>query len=140
MDVESSRRVAGTLLLVLSSLPLGACSSSQLGTTRSSDAIAPGGALLTVDNQHVLSMRVYLIRGAVPIPLGSVDTLERRTFALPTSILGHGGAIRLMVDPLGSRRTFTSGWIQAGPGDHVEWKLAASLELSSFFVRSAASR
>lgn len=88
-----------------------------------------------MENRHVQDMRVYLIRGYTPIPLGSVGTLERRTFTLPTSMIGHGGTIQLMADPLGSRRTYTSDPIHAVPGDHVRWTLAPSLALSSFSVR-----
>lgn len=140
MNAKTSRRLAAALLVATASLPLGGCSSSKLREGGFRDTVTPGGALVTVDNQHVLTMRVYLVRGTLPIPLGSVDTLERRTFVLPTSILGHGGALRLMADPLGSRATFTSEWIQAGPGDHVEWKLASSLGLSTFSVRSVVPR
>lgn len=122
---------------VFLSLPLGACTSSQLGAHKPLDKPTPGGALITVTNGHVQDMRVYLIRGSTPIPLGSVSTLERRTFAVPTSQLGHTGTVRLMVDPLGSRQTFTSDWIPAVAGDHVEWSLAPNLKLSRVSVRSA---
>jgi hypothetical protein len=88
-----------------------------------------------VENQHLQEMRVYLIRGSTPIALGSVGTMERRTFTLPTALLGHGGVLRLMADPLGSRATFTSDWIPAAPGDHVRWTLAPSLKLSTHSVR-----
>jgi hypothetical protein len=100
----------------------------------------PGGALLTIENHHVQDIRVYLIRASTPIPLGSVGTMERRTFAVPTSQLGHRGTIRLMADPLGSTQTFTSDWVPAAPGDHVEWTLQANLKLSRVSVRSAMAR
>lgn len=126
-------RFAGVAALTLS---LWACtSSSQLWAGRPGDAPAPRGALLTVENQHVQDMRVYLIRGSTPIALGSVGTMERRTFALPTAVLGNSGSIRLMADPLGSRGTFTSDYIPAIAGDHVRWTLAPSLALSRFTVR-----
>lgn len=129
-------RLAGAAALMLSTLPLWACTS---GTRGPLDPPRPGGAVLTVENQHVMDMRVYLVRGYTPIALGSVGTMERRTFALPTSMLGHGGTIRLMADPLGSRGTFTSDFIQASPGDHVRWILAPSLSLSRFSVRHVVS-
>jgi len=86
----------------------------------------------------VQDMRIYLIRGSAPIALGSVGTMEQRTFALPTAVLGHSGTIRLMADPLGSRATFTSDYIPAAPGDHVRWILAPSLTLSRISVRRVA--
>lgn len=66
--------------------------------------------------------------------------MARRTFAVPTSQLGHQGAIRLMADPLGSTQTFTSDWVPVAPGDHVEWTLEANLKLSRVSVRSAMAR
>jgi len=130
------RRILGVALaLSLASLPLGACASSQLGANSPLDKSAPGGALVTVENLNPQAMRVYLLRGATPIPLGSVETLERRTFIVPTAVLGRTGQLRLMADPLGSRAAYTSDWIQASPGDLVEWKLTANLKLSAFSVR-----
>ena len=129
-------RLAGAAALTLSTLSWWACtSSSRLWADGAQDGPAPRGALLTVENQHVQDMRVYLVRGSTPIALGSVSTMERRTFTIPTSVLGNSGSIRLMADPLGSRGTFTSDFIPANPGDHVRWTLAPSLALSRFTVR-----
>ena len=129
-------RALGRLLalLVILGFPLGACSSSQSGAYKPLDGQAPGGAVLTVTNGHVQDMRIYLLRGATRIPLGSVSSAEHRTFALPTSMIGHMGEIRLMADPLGDRSTYESGVIPVGPGDRVEWRLAPSLSLSSYWV------
>jgi len=127
-------------VMLFSSLPLGACTSSQLGAYKPLDSPTPGGALITVENHHVLDMRVYLIRGSTPIPLGSVGTLERRTFVVPSSEFGHNGAVRLMADPLGSTQTFTSELVSAVPGDHVQWTLESNLKLSRLSVRSAMAR
>ena len=128
-------RLAGVLLVTTTALPLGACTPSRAGPSGPFDTPAPGGALITVDNQNAQSMRVYLVRGGTPILLGSVDTLERRTFSVPTSMLGHSGTLRLAVHALGSTSTFLSPLIPAAPGDLVEWRLAHELRLSSFAVR-----
>jgi hypothetical protein len=137
LAIRSGRAIhlAGVTTLTLSTLLLWACASSQLEAHGPSDAPVPGGALVTVENQHVQDMRIYLVRGSVPIALGSVGTMEQRTFAVPTVVLGHSGTIRLMADPLGSRATFTSDYIPATPGDHVRWTLAPRLGLSHFSVR-----
>lgn len=129
-------RLLPMLFLSTALLPLGACMSSRLGAhVPRSDVPTPGGILLTVENQHPQDIRVYLIRGETPIPLGSVRTLERRAFAVSTAILGHGGTVRLMADPLGSTQRYASVPIPAAPGDRVEWRLESNLKLSSFRVR-----
>lgn len=124
-----------TVLLITWSLPLGACSSSQLGAYQPLDGRAPGGVSLIVTNGHVQDMRIYLLRGATRIPLGSLSTGERRAFALPTAMIGHTGVIRLGADPLGSRDMYESELIPVGLGEQVEWRLAPSLGLSSYSVR-----
>jgi hypothetical protein len=96
---------------------------------------APRGALITVSNDHVQDVRVYFVREGMRIPLGSLTTGERRSFGVPSSILGAAGRFRLQVDLLGDARTFTSEWIPAAKGDHVEWFVGHSLPLSHFTVR-----
>jgi hypothetical protein len=89
---------------------------------------------------HVLDMRVYLLRGATQMPLGSVGTLEKRTFAVPSSMVGHDGTVRLVADPMGSRQTYVSDYIQAALGDRVTWSLAPNLKLSQYSVRRVMGR
>ena len=138
MLIQSHPSIRRTLTMMILYLPLGACTSSQLGPERLLDIAPPGGVLITVENQHVQDMRVYLLRGTASISLGSVRTLERRTFVLSSALVGHGGTVRLIADPLGSQQTFTSETIPAALGDHVTWSLAPSLRLSRFFVRRVA--
>lgn len=123
-----------TLLLVLS-FPLGACTSSQLRAPGPLDKQAPGGLLLTVVNHHTSDIRVHVMRGASSFPLGSLSTLERRTFVVPNSLMGHSGELRLMADPLGGRETRVSPIISAGPGDHVNWRIALHPNASTLVVR-----
>ena len=96
---------------------------------------APRGALVTVSNGHVQDVRVYLVREGLRYPLGSLTTGEHRSFGIPTAVLGAGGRFRLQVDLLGDARTYTSEWIPAAKGDHVEWFVGHSLPLSRFTVR-----
>lgn len=141
MGAASTRnRLFAVALLSASCIPPGACSSSQLGPFGALDTQAPGGLLVTVANQHPSDMRVYLVRGSSEMPLGSLGTLERRTFVLPTAVVGHAGTIRLMADPLGARQVIVSPLIAAGPGDHVEWRIATHPQNSTFSVRSVHPR
>lgn len=128
--------LALALTLILLILPLGACTSSRPGAEAPVDvASAPRGALVTVTNGHVQDVRVYVVRDGLQYALGSLTTGQRRSFGVPSSILGHGGRIRLRVDLLGDARTFTSTWIPATTGDHVEWSVGPRLSLSHFTVR-----
>lgn len=128
------------LAVIAFSLPLGACTSSQLGAVRPLDKQASGGALITVENHNTASMRIYILRATSRIPLGSVETLERRTFTVPTSILGPTGVLRLQADPLGSSRVYNSRPIPAGVGDRVTWRIAHSPTLSTHSVQRISGR
>ena len=123
-------------ILLTMGLPLGACSSSRLGVHSPLDvSSAPRGALVTVTNQNPQDVRVYVVRGGSRIPLGSLGTGERRSFPVPSSVLGASGGFRLQADPLGGSDAFTSDWIPATTGDHVEWTVAHRLKFSHFSVR-----
>ena len=131
----TTRRIFG-LALAATLLPLGACSSSHLGAKALLDTSdTPRGIPITVDNANYYDMRVYVVSGSTPYPLGSVRSSEVRTFVVPKPVFGVHGAVRLRAELLGSGETFTSEWISAGPGDRVEWKLASAIRLSTFAVR-----
>ncbi len=129
------RCAAPVLFTLLMLLPASACSSLRPALEAAPPDRIRHHARVTVQNQHVQDMRVYLVRGTTSVPMGFVATLETRTFRVPASLLGHSGTVRLMADPLGSARTFTSPAIPAGPGDQVLWTLAPNLRLSTFTVR-----
>lgn len=138
MDTPSTTRSRPLALVAAAILifPLGACHSSQLGVHAPSDAAAsPRGVSLTVTNDNYDDVRVYAVVGATLYPLGSVGSTSTRTFRIPTPIMGISGAVRLVADPLGLAEPFTSDWVVAAPGERIEWRLAANLKLSSFWVR-----
>ena len=47
----------------------------------------------------------------------------------------HGGALYLLVDPVGSEGTFLTDPILVGSGDSVTLRVGSRLALSSYFVR-----
>ena len=127
------------VVVLAASLPLVGCSAIQLRPgTGALDGQPPGGVLVSVENHHVLDVRIYVVRGTTLIPLGTVGTLERRTFALPSGLAGGFGTLRLAADPVGSAEMHGSPEIAADVGDHVEWRLEANLRMSRFDVRRAA--
>lgn len=128
-------RFRGIALFMMFTLPLGACASSQLGASAPDVLAAPRGALVSVQNRHVMDVRVYLVRPGARVRLGALGTMERRDFAVPSELLGLGGGFQLEAVPLGSTRSHMSEWISAVAGDRVEWTVAHRLRLSSVVVR-----
>ena len=135
------RSVDPRVFVLAALIPLVGCSPIQLRPGNGAlGGQSPGGVLVTVENHHAQDVRVYLIRGTTLIRLGTLGTLERRTFAVPTSMTGGFGTLRLAADPLGSGAIHGSPEIAAAAGDHVEWRLEANLGMSRHVVRHAKGR
>lgn len=130
--VDPGRAMAALLMIGL--LPLGACTSSQLGAP-APDAIAlPRGALLTVESQHVMDVRVFLVRPGLRVRLGTVGTLERRTFSVPRVLLGSQYGFWIDLVPLGSTEGYRTEFVPAAAGDRVTLRIAHRLPLSSVWA------
>jgi hypothetical protein len=130
-SIRSIRRFAVHLALLAGS----ACAPRAAHDPFRPTPTGSGGITVEVVDDHVLDMRVYLVRGVTPIPLGSVGSGERRVFRVSAAELGQSGAIQLMADPLGSQDRFVTEPIQVAPGQRVAWRLAHRLSLSSVTVR-----
>lgn len=129
-----ARPCVAALSLALSLVLKGCVPAPAADPYRPAPAVGEG-LTVAVTNDHVLDMRIYLVRGSVPIPLGSVGSAEHRVFRISPAELGHMGDIRLMADPLGRREPYVSDPIQVAPGQRVEWRLAHRLGLSSVTLR-----
>jgi hypothetical protein len=119
------------LLLILIMLPLGACTSSQLGVPTSLDKSAPPrGILLTVENRNAADARIYLVRAGIRLRLGTVGSHERRTLSLPTAYLGIPGGAVLETELMASRERHAMQPIAAVSGDRVAWTIGHRLPYS----------
>lgn len=95
----------------------------------------PPEAALHVVNSNWSDMTVYAVRNGMRSRLGTVPSMEKRTFRLPGHIVVAGGDFRLEADPLGSSRRYQSPSLVVGPGQVVEWRLENNLSLSSAVIR-----
>ena len=130
--INPERAVAALLMIGL--LPLGACTSSQLGASAPDTIALPRGALLTVESQHVMDVRVFLVRPGLRVRLGTLGTLERRTFSVSSALLGSQGGFWIDLVPLGSTDSYRTDFVPAVAGDRVRLRIAHRLPLSSVVV------
>jgi hypothetical protein len=113
----------------------GGCASAT-GTTQHQNADAASDrTMIRVNNHNWSDMTVYLVRNGARMRLGSVSSLDTRTFEVPNSLLVSTGEVRLVADPIGSTRVFTSPPLLIAQGQGAEWRLENSLALSSFWIR-----
>ncbi|MCI0434349.1 MAG: hypothetical protein L0271_12035 [Gemmatimonadetes bacterium] len=62
---------------------------------------AIGGAVIHVFNENFADVRVFLLRGSMPIRLGTVGSFEKRSFQINPAVVGSGGTVTLVVQPIG---------------------------------------
>ena len=124
------------LTLAAAATIAGGCASAT-GTTQSQNTDAASErTMIRVNNHNWSDMTVYLVRNGARMRLGSVSSMDTRMFEVPTSLLmSTSDEVRLMADPIGSTRVFTSPPLLIAPGRRAEWRLGNSLALSSFWIR-----
>jgi len=125
--------------LAAAAIIAGGCASATgatTGATQSQDVDAASErTMIRVNNYNWSDMTVYVVRDGTRMRLGSVSSLETRMFEVPTSYLISAGEVRLVADPIGSTRVFTSPPLLIAQGQGAEWRLENSLALSSFWIR-----
>src|SRR6476659_7895456 len=73
--------------------------------------------ILEVDNQNVLDMNVYVMRGSERIRLGTASGLHISHLKIPPDLIFGSTALRFLADPIGANRLPVSDEISISPGD-----------------------
>ncbi len=101
------------------------------------DSPAPRGrqvATVEVENNNWATMNVFVVQGSSRIRLGTVTSMNRAVFRIPTSLLSTSGGMRLVADPIGSLNAYTTSPIQVSPGERIEFTIQNHLAISSVSV------
>ncbi len=135
--MPKSRHRTGSLLLgVLLVLLLSGCSPGASSRLFGFGARAPREATrVEVVNDHFADVTVYAMARGARIRLGEVTGKNRETFSLSQAQLPPGSTLRLLVDPLGSGRTFLSDEVFPGRGAVVVLNVASVLQMSYVTLR-----
>ncbi|HEY0673672.1 MAG TPA: hypothetical protein VGD27_15445 [Longimicrobiales bacterium] len=89
---------------------------------------------LVVENNNWSEMVIYVMRGAARSRLGSVGSMSSAQFRITDTMVNGLGEVRIMADPVGSEKTYTSPVINVVPGARVDLKLQNHLAISYFSV------
>jgi hypothetical protein len=126
------RAIRGALVAVATAATLGACAPAM----EQAELAAPESqTTLIVQNNNWSDMVIYLARGPSRARLGSVTSMATAKFKISDAMSGGGyGDVRIIADPIGGNRTYTSPVINIVPGSQVEIRLQNNIQISSFSV------
>lgn len=124
--------VFAPLLAIAAAQVTGCTSAAGVAQAKSQEINAP---VVTVQNDHWLDVAVYLVNGTTRFRLGTVGAIGHETFRI-NSALGSPGALRLLIDPIGSQQGFTTDAFTAMPGQRIELKISSPITMSTVAVWS----
>lgn len=102
-------------LLLAVSLVTTACASRS--TAGSLDKPLP--TTVVVDNQGVLDMTIYVMRGAQRVRLGIAGGLTKTRLTIPQGVVYGAATLRFVADPIGGSRNPVSEEITISEGDEI---------------------
>jgi len=82
-------------------------------------AAATPRTTVSVENQALLDMTIYVISGSQRIRLGTARGLNTTELTIPPSIVFGVSTLRFQADPIGGSRTPVSETISVSEGDEV---------------------
>ncbi|MDZ7359670.1 MAG: hypothetical protein ONB46_02930 [candidate division KSB1 bacterium] len=106
-------RIATSLLFIL--ISLSACTTAR----HAGDEVEPK-TLVRVENRNFLDMKIYILRGAERIRIGTVTGNSTQVLVIPQYLVVNAGLIRFLADPIGGSQTPISQEISVRPGQEVE--------------------
>jgi hypothetical protein len=92
-----------------------ACASSS--TNAASAKQEP--ATVLVDNQALLDMTIYVVRGSQRLRLGTATGLSKTRMTIPASLVFGATSLRFQADPIGGTRAPVSEEITIRAGEEI---------------------
>lgn len=108
-------KIARRVFLGVLALTLAACTTAA-GRRQAADTPR---TTVSVDNQALLDMTIYVISGSQRIRLGTARGLNTTELTIPPSIVFGVSTLRFQADPIGGSRTPVSETISVSEGDEV---------------------
>jgi hypothetical protein len=84
----------------------------------------PVGTLI-IENDNPMNVNIYATRNGTRIRLGTVSGVSTREFDLRQDMLSGAGELRLVIEPIGSPRSYPAMPITVRRGDVIELRVSA---------------
>ncbi len=138
-DLSMAVKMIRTLLaLALAAAVIGvgtSPASARTSDTSERNAVSPAPSVtLYVRNNNWMDVNVYAFSGGKRRRLGMVAGNSSGKFVIPGWIIEGSRDLRLIADPIGSRRGVATHPVLVRPGDIIEYRVEYNLGLSSVMV------
>jgi hypothetical protein len=93
------------------------------------------GFSLILTNHHVLDVNVFLQHDGQADRIAMVNASTSKALELPLRMLGQGGAIRLIAEPIGDDTRYTTDILTVQPGQAVQLSVENPITRSNYSIQ-----
>lgn len=94
-----------------------------------------GGFALVLTNRHLLDVNIFLQHDGQADRIAMVNASSSKTLELPLYLLGQGGAIRLIAEPIGDDTRYTSDLLTVQAGQIVQLFVENPIARSNYSIQ-----
>ena len=94
-----------------------------------------GGFALVLTNRHLLDVNIFLQHDGQADRIAMVNAASSKTLELPLYLLGQGGAIRLIAEPIGDDTRYTSDLLTVQAGQIVQLFVENPIGRSNYSIQ-----
>ena len=93
------------------------------------------GFSVILTNHHLLDVNVFLQHDGQADRIAMVNASTSTTMELPLRMLGQGGAIRLIAEPIGDDTRYTTDILTVQPGQAVQLNVETPITRSNYSIQ-----
>jgi hypothetical protein len=93
------------------------------------------GFSLVLTNHHLLDVNVFLQHDGQADRVAMVNAATSKAMELPLRMLGQGGAIRLIAEPIGDETSYTTDILTVQPGQVVQLNVENPIARSNYSIQ-----
>jgi hypothetical protein len=134
MSVHSYRPSHPSRLSRLALLLTLACAGPRQNVGPAPEEQADGFSLI-LTNHHVLDVNIFLQHDGQADRVAMVTASTSKALELPFRMLGQGGAIRLIAEPIGDDTRYTSDILTVQPGQAVQLSVENPIARSNYSIQ-----
>jgi hypothetical protein len=134
MSVHSYRAAYPSRLSRLALLLTLACAGPRQDVDPAPQEQADGFSLI-LTNHHVLDVNVFLQHDGQADRIAMVNASSSKALELPLRMLGQGGAIRLIAEPIGDDTRYTTDILTVQPGQAVQLSVENPITRSNYSIQ-----